>query len=161
MVAHAGRSSLMFRFVAIFFQAIATFVLFDEKYHNLMTQIQRGGLLNGAEGDVEGNLKGHYFKMDYDYSWLVASSIMCNFLETLTMLQGHPSLTSQSNLLLGLLHVVGLALTLYMLMQPWPINLFAVTFGLCSAFPLVVSALFTVDRLVLKSSVLRRIDVRI
>jgi hypothetical protein len=48
-----------------------------------------------------------------------------------------------------------------MLSQPWRIQAFFYVFVVCSVLPMVASSLFAVDRIVLRSSFLRRIDIRI
>lgn len=87
--------------------------------------------------------------------------MVCNFLEVLTMSLGHPSTSSAFNLSAAVLHLVGFFLTFYMLIQPWRIQIFAAVFALSSAIPLILSSLFVIDRIVLHSSLLRRINIRI
>jgi hypothetical protein len=105
--------------------------------------------------------KAAYFLMDYNYSWLLASSLIVNAVEFFTMMLGHPSGSAQFNVLGGLLHLIAFSITCYMLTQPWRIQAFFYVFVICSVLPMAASLLFAVDRIVLRSSFLRRIDIRI
>jgi len=129
--------------------------LHEPKYFNLLAALRS----ERFEDDLA--FRGAYFSIDFDYSWLLASSIICNVLEIATMVIGYPSTTSSFNLAAGWLHLFGAYMTCMMLMKAWRIHVYLLIFVLCSAGPMIASALFAVDLVVLKSSVLRRLDVRI
>eukprot|EP00512_Aurantiochytrium_limacinum_P007591 CAMPEP_0171526964 /NCGR_PEP_ID=MMETSP0959-20130129/10741_1 /TAXON_ID=87120 /ORGANISM="Aurantiochytrium limacinum, Strain ATCCMYA-1381" /LENGTH=149 /DNA_ID=CAMNT_0012068557 /DNA_START=113 /DNA_END=559 /DNA_ORIENTATION=+ len=145
----SGMKSLQARFVAIFLQLLVTSVLYDEKYYNLAAALRSDSRITDDE-----SFRREYFQIDFNFSWLLASSIMCNVIEIGTMTWGHPSQSSIFNTFSLIMHIIGLTATSYMLMQPWPIFAYTFVFMFCNAIPLIISALFMIDRIVLRSSLL-------
>jgi len=102
-----------------------------------------------------------YFKLEYDSSWLIGSAIVCNLLELVAMSLGHPLAFSTFNLFLAIVHILGFFTTLFMILQPWRIQIFLYVFIFSSAFPALLSIPFVVDRVVVRSSLIHRVDIRI
>jgi len=100
-------------------------------------------------------------KVEISYSLLIATSLIVNFVELLAMTLGESSVTSSFNVLSIILHMGGAFTIFFMIFQSWPIETFTPIFMVCSLLPMLISLIFSTDYLVLKSSTMKRLDIRI
>ena len=148
------KTAILSRFTIVLAHAFVTAVLYTQRYYNVVASIAAANL------DRQDSFSMEYFKIDNAFAWLLAIAVILNAVEVLLLSFGHP-LAVLPNLLAAALHAAGIIVTCQMLISAWPAEAFFTVFIFSAVVPLAIAFAHAVDLLVFRSSLLRRINIRI